>query len=607
MRRVLVLALALATPVASAFDAPVASEPSVVRVDAVAVDARGRSVDNLRPEDFQILEDGAPRTIDSVRFVSADGKAASGEEMVAIRSTADERAEAAREGTRLFAIVLDEFHVTEGAGVARAKDALTRFVREELGPGDLVLIVKPLDSLLSLRMTRDRDQLLKAIASFEGRKGLYEPRTSFEKNFIAGDPARVEILRAQIATSALNAVALHLGSLAAGRKAILLVSEGYVRNPRRRGDEALPTLDTALRAANRSSVSIYPFDPAGTESAATPAEQITLTALADATEGAVVNAGDPTAGLRRIVADASGYYLIAFQSAHPDPDGQFHPVDVRALRPGVELRARSGYWSVSAEDLARARFLARAAEPKPPLEPPRRTSPLIRPWFGVARGDPGQMEVSFVWEPVGRVPGDRSKAATPARIIFKASKPDGTAVFEGAVRPSGIGAADIVDEDPARVMFETTPGRLKLQMSIEDSASRVLDTDVRDVIVAPLAAPVAVGTAEVFRARNVRDFRQLAADPQAPPVAAREFSRAERLLIRVPAYAPGAAPEVSAKLTSRLGSTLRELAVTSGPKPTLYQIDVPLAGLATGDYTVQLLVKSPDGQARDVVEFRVTP
>jgi len=589
-------------------DTTAASEPGVVRIDAVASDAGGRSVDNLNPGDFEVLEDGVPRTIDSVRFVNADGRVADGESAIPIQSQADERTEAAREGTRLFAIFLDEFHVSAGPGVARARAALTRFVQDDLGPRDLVVIVKPLDSLLTLRLTRDRDKLLQAISGFEGRKGDYAPRTTFEKNFMAGTSGRVDALRAQIATSALNAVALHLGSLGTGRKAILVVSEGFMRiDARRRGEQALPTLDSAIRAANRASVSLYAFDPGGTESTATPPERDTLRALADATEGQIIADDDPSAGLKRIVTDASAYYLIAFQSAHTDPDGRFHAVAVRARRPGVELRARNGYWNVSAEDLARARLLARAAGPKAAPEPPRRISPLIRPWFGMARGDGGRTEVTFVWEPVVRVPGDRVKPVTPARILFKASKPDGTTVFEGAVRSTGAGANEVVDVDPARLVFETTPGRLKLQMSIEDGAARVVDTDVRDVVVSPLTSPVAIGTAEVLRARNVRDFRAVESDPNAAPVAAREFSRTERLLIRLPAYAPDGAPNVSARLVSRLGSTMRELPVAAAPRPSTYQMDVPLAGLAAGDYAVQFVIDSPAGQAKDSLDFRVTP
>lgn len=596
--------LGLATALGAWIDSarPAGSESPVVRLDAIASDARGRTVDTLRAEDFEVLENGAPQPIDSVRYVKADGGVPAGESAAAIRTLSDERTEAGRDGARIFAIVLDEFHVAPGPGVTRARDALRRFITEDLGPLDLVMVVKPLDSLLALRVTRDRDQVLARVASFDGRKGHYEPRTAFEKNFIAGTPARVEQIRTQIATSALNAVTLHVGSLSSARKAVVFVSEGFTRSPRRRGDESLPTFDTVIRAANRTNVSIYPFDPTDPP-ASTSGELEALRALAEATEGhAIVD----DIGLRRMVADASGYYLIAFRSAHADQDGKFHPVDVRTRQPGVELRARNGYWATSAEEVARASFLARASEPKPPPEPPRRTSPLIRPWFGVARGDPGQMEVSFVWEPAGRVPGDRANRVTPARIVLKATRPDGTPVFEGAVRSSGFGAAAGVDDDPTRLVFETPPGRLKVQMSIEDTALRVVDTDVRDVIVNALASPVSLGTAEVLRARNARDFRSLESDPAAAPVAAREFSRTERLLVRVPAYAADGAPSVTARLVSKLGSVMRDLTVAEGPRPHVYQIDVPLAGLAVGDYSVQFVAKSSAGESRDDLPFRVT-
>ena len=48
-----------------------------------------------------------------------------------------------------------------------------------------------------------------------------------------------------------------------------------------------------------------------------------------------------------------------------------------------------------------------------------------------------------------------------------------------------------------------------------------------------------LGTPAVLRARTAREFQQLRTDADAVPIAAREFSRIEHLLIRVPAYGPG--------------------------------------------------------------------
>jgi hypothetical protein len=47
--------------------------------------------------------------------------------------------------------------------------------------------------------------------------------------------------------------------------------------------------------------------------------------------------------------------------------------------------------------------------------------------------------------------------------------------------------------------------------------------------------------------------------------------------------------------------------VVPGPSPNFYQIDLPLAGLASGSYAVQLVAKSPAGEASDEIAFRVTP
>jgi hypothetical protein len=52
---------------------------------------------------------------------------------------------------------------------------------------------------------------------------------------------------------------------------------------------------------------------------------------------------------------------------------------------------------------------------------------------------------------------------------------------------------------------------------------------------------------------------------------------------------------------------MRALPVTQSSRPDVYEVDLPLAGLAAGDYVVELTAKSPAGDANDVVAFRVTP
>ena len=304
--------------------------------------------------------------------------------------------------------------------------------------------------------------------------------------------------------------------------------------------------------------------------------------------------------MRHIVEDASGYYLMTFRGAE---DGRFHPVNVRVNRPGAQVRARPGYWAVSADELARIRLASLPPAPRSPLPPPTHVSPLIRPWFGVARGDDGRSRVTMVWEPTRRQTGDRTRAVAPARLKVTASTPQGDPLFEGVVVPAG---APAIDGESTQAVFEMAPGRVRLRMSIEDAASRVLDTDVREVLVGGLTGAVAIGTPEVQRARTARDLRALAAGPGAAPTASREFSRAEQLVIRLKVYAAGE-PSVTSNLLNHRGQTMRALTVTKGDSGGDYSFALPLSGLATGEYTIDVRAALENVDARESIRFRVTP
>ena len=90
-------------------------------------------------------------------------------------------------------------------------------------------------------------------------------------------------------------------------------------------------------------------------------------------------------------------------------------------------------------------------------------------------------------------------------------------------------------------------------------------------------------------------------------MASRDFSRAEHLLIRFPAYAPGSPPSLSARLLNRLGSPMRQLTIVPATTPEgENQLDLSLAGLASGDYMIEVKASSPAGEARDRIGFRVT-
>ena len=142
-------------------------DAALVRFDAIVTDARGRPVDNLRLEDVRLVDGALPLTLESVRFVKADGRPDPAAALPAIQSADDERAEAARPGARVFALFLDEYHVAPEA-TARVRELARAFVSEQVGAGDLMIVLRPLDPLLTLRLTRDRDAVLREVGAVRG-------------------------------------------------------------------------------------------------------------------------------------------------------------------------------------------------------------------------------------------------------------------------------------------------------------------------------------------------------------------------------------------------------------------------------------------------------
>jgi VWFA-related protein len=592
--------------------ADVSGDAGLVHVFVTATDARGRTVEDLQPADFRIDEEQVAREVASLRFIRAEGALAPGEAPGPIRSADDERREAAKEGTRIVGIFLDEYHVSPGAAAETVREALLALVNRHLGPRDLVVLLKPLDSILRIRATRDLGWVRAEIASFEGRKGRLEPRNAFEETFIAASPVQVEAVRAQISTSVLHAMITHLGDLPGGRKGVIIASEGFDRGPRRRG-EALPTAAGLVRLAQRGGVVIHALDPrpevsnppaASAADGAAPlaSGREMLRALTGDTEGYALFGPDGWGdGIARIVADLSHYYILGFRPA-AEGDGRRRALAIRVTRPSIRLRAPQGYWTESPLDRLRVALAEQRPAPMPAALPVRRTSPLIRPWFGIGPESDGIARVTFVWEAVDRQPGGRRPTAEPARVRMRVTTPEGTPVYEAVVAP-----ATPTHEAAALAAFDAPVGRLRVELTIEDTESRRLDTDVRDIVVERARDTLAFGTAAILRGRTARDLRELRNDPHAAPSSSRAFSRTELLLIRLPVHPADEELEISALLVSRAGRVMRELTLESAPIAGMQQVELPLAGLPAGEYRLELRASHNGESISEALDFRVVP
>lgn len=583
--------------------APVYAQPAApaVSLDVVVGSATERG-GSLTASDFEVRASGEVLPVRSVRLVQPSPNAAA---LPAIDSDEAE-ARAAASANRIVGVYVDEYHLADDEAFAAAKRAVASFLRESLGSRDLVVVLKPLDSVVAIRLGADRDRAASSVERAEARLGDYTARSDFEQNFVAGAPARIEATRRQIVLSGLGALAAHLGRFD-GRKTLIVLSnvmpprDGQARSEFSRAGS---TVDGVIRAANIGSVAIYPVRPAMVPSADAQAED-SLARLARETTGFTIDAGASLErGLARVLADASRYYLLTL-SLPPDlTRAGFRAVDVRVRRPGVEARGRSGFAVRDPEEDAppvRVRPLPEG------LKVPRRTSTLIRAWFGQSPGTAGQTRVQFVWEPAQGRAGDRTAAARPVRVTLRITTIDGVAVFSGEALPStGEGTVDRADRTQA--IFESAPARLLVQMEVLDLAGRVLDRDVRDLVVAGFEAPVAFGTARVYRARTMRDRRLLAeVRGQAAPVAARQFSRAELLIVRIPVASAGE-PQLTVRLMNGFGGVLRPLPTSPVPgSERTFQVELPLSSLASAPYVLEFTARTGAGSAVERLDFVVTP
>jgi VWFA-related protein len=317
---------------------------NLVQVDAIVATADGQPIVDLTATDFELLDDGKPVPIDRVRFLGA-AEYAGDSTLAPIRTHEDEEREASRDDVRVYAIVLDDYHVMR-MGELHVIEPLLAFVRQ-LPPTDLLAVYYPLDSVTDVAFSRDREPVLKAIRAFYGRRGDYTPKHPVEEEHLRRI-RDIEQIRRQIVMSSLQGLATHLGGIKQGRKTIVFVSEGFT--------QPVDELRDLYEAANRANVAIYPVDPRGltmSNGATTSRQMMTglvsdgdaMRALAIETGGrAIIQRNNIRGELDQVLRDASAYYLIAYESSHPD-DGKFHRVTVRVKRPRATVFARSGYWA----------------------------------------------------------------------------------------------------------------------------------------------------------------------------------------------------------------------------------------------------------------------
>jgi len=394
------LALLFCATALSAQQAPPVTfraEVNFVEVDAIVTDAQGNLVEDLTPDDFEVLEDREPQAISTFAYVDIPVTRPSQPLFSTAPIEPDVQTNEGIEG-RVYLLVLDSRH-THPLNALRVKAAARQFIERRLGSNDVAAVVHTAGRAnLGQDFTNRRSLLVASVDRFVGEKlrsetlqradaygrggGDIETNSAVRStNALSArdrgvmDPDEMErSYNARATLGSLRKLSEFMASIRGRRKAMVFISEGFgydLANPwSARGTSFVhDELRDAVGAAARGNVSIYAIDPRGLttgtgdliELDALPSDrtlniglgsmqsearlaQQSLRTLAEETGGfAAVNRNDFRDVFERLVRENSGYYVLGYYPTNDKRDGKYRKITVRVKRPGLEVRARRGY------------------------------------------------------------------------------------------------------------------------------------------------------------------------------------------------------------------------------------------------------------------------
>ena len=369
----------------------------LVSVDVVVRDRQGNIVKGLKPEDFEVREDGRPQEVLTFSFQEiADGgdvkPIAMTELLAGVEEKVAQDTPAATEATakpmtsqelagRRLIVLLFDISSMQPEDVQRALDSAAKYVSEQMSPSDMIAVATVSSTLDVLNdFTSDRTTVAQTLARLGWTEGTATPppdaatAATDEQTAAATEEAasteatELDMFNNDVRLRALRTLSEALAPLEQ-KKAIIYFSAGMQRS----GQDNQIELRTAVNAAVRAHVSIYPVDTRGLQ-AVVPggdatrasgrgqslfsgrgvsqqfsrlaASQDTLTSLAADTGGrAFTDTNNFGEAFTRVRRDMSAYYLLGYSSGDPARDGRYRRIQVRVKTDGYRVESRAGYFA----------------------------------------------------------------------------------------------------------------------------------------------------------------------------------------------------------------------------------------------------------------------
>ena len=360
----------------------------LVLVNVVVRDKNGDAVRGLSRDDFQVLEDTKPQTIQSFDFENIENvmaqPAGTGPQQAVVLGKgktppppADLTSGESLRDRRLVVLFFDMTGM-EPEDIDHAAKAAQKYCDQQMTPADLVAVVMlTTDMQIVQDFSSDRDKLHNTLAKFTlgygqgtdiGLTGDTEG-TADDANAFTPDETEYNIFNTDRKLQALESLSKSLGQIEQ-KKSIIYFSGGVQKT----GIENQTELRAAVDAAIKNNVAIYSLDvrglqalPPGGEARSASirgvsaynggsvrnaldsnfASQETLTTLSEDTGGrAFTDSNDLGKVFTKMQADTATYYVIGYRSNNPLRDGRYRHISVK-LKSGsaYKLEYRSGYYA----------------------------------------------------------------------------------------------------------------------------------------------------------------------------------------------------------------------------------------------------------------------
>lgn len=373
------------------------SSIEVTSLDVSVVDDRGKPITDLKPSDFNVRIDGAPRKVTTAEWVSLVKPAATNAPAAPMPDGFSTNENAY--GGRLIVIAVDEPNIRFGGAMAIAK-AANAFI-DRLSPSDRIAVAGFGVGAPATVFTADRARVKSAIARMRGQKMAgrttdlaynislteamaidrgdqstlvtVQTRECTSGGTLGSGPGALEMCKVNVEMQArqqaldskmegdqtitgLRQLLTGLRSIE-GPKTMILISEGFVL-----GDSTAMTLELgSLAAAARTSLYALRLDTPLFDASAAKApidlfgdrqtQVAGLETLAGAARGTMFTvSGTADALFERIESELSGYYLIGVESDPKDRDGKPHPIRVDVPRRGAIVRSRRQILNTPADE-----------------------------------------------------------------------------------------------------------------------------------------------------------------------------------------------------------------------------------------------------------------